>query len=34
VTPLGVVPVGLITQIIRGPDVAIALALLFAFVIG
>jgi hypothetical protein len=34
VTPLGVVPVGLITQIIRGPDVAIVLALLFAFVIG
>ena len=34
VTPLGVVPVGLITQIIRGPDVAIVLALLFAFVLG
>jgi hypothetical protein len=33
VTPLGVVPVGLITQIIRGPDLAIVLALLFAFVI-
>jgi hypothetical protein len=33
VTPLGVVPVGLITQIIRGPDVAIVLAVLFAFVI-
>ena len=33
VTPLGVVPVGLITQIIRGPDLAIVVALLFAFVI-
>ncbi|HZD96721.1 MAG TPA: DUF6297 family protein, partial [Micromonosporaceae bacterium] len=33
VTPLGVVPVGLITQIIRGLDVAIVLAVLFAFVI-
>ncbi|HEY9484008.1 MAG TPA: DUF6297 family protein, partial [Micromonosporaceae bacterium] len=32
-TPLGVVPVGLITQIIRGPDLAVVLALLFAFVI-
>jgi len=33
VTPLGVVPVGLITQIIRGPDLAVVLALLFAYVI-
>ena len=33
VTPLGVVPVGLITQIIRGPDLAVVVALLFAFVI-
>jgi hypothetical protein len=33
VTPLGVVPVGLITQIIRGPDLAVVIAVLFAFVI-
>jgi hypothetical protein len=33
VTPLGVVPVGLITQIIRGPDLAIVLAAFFAFVV-
>jgi hypothetical protein len=33
VTPLGVVPVGLITQIIRGPDLAVVLAAFFAFVV-
>ncbi len=33
VTPFGVVPVGLITQIIRGPDLAVVVAALFAFVI-
>ena len=33
VTPLGVVPVGLITQIIRGLDLAVVVAVLFAFVI-
>ena len=33
VTPMGTVPVGLLTQILRGPDVAIVLAVLCAFVL-